>query len=203
MKRLFRTPWIARIIFSGRTWGFSSQDVVYLTFDDGPTSELTSWILEYLRQEEVHASFFCVGENARSLPHLMEDIRNDGHVIGNHTMRHDKGTKMPFRDYFQSIDEASSYTSSTLFRPPYGRMPASFTRKLKKDYKIVMWSWLSYDYDPSVSVKEILEEAENIRPGDILVMHDNAKVQERLKEILPAIIRIVKSKGLKFGLISF
>lgn len=199
---MFRTPWIARIIFSGRTWGFSSPDTVYLTFDDGPTSTLTPWILNFLKQEEIQATFFCVGENAQKFPELMEEMRSGGHGIGNHTMRHERGTVTNFTDYKKSIDEAANYTCSILFRPPYGRMPASYTRKLKKQYHIIMWTWLSYDYDHQLSVEEILQRADKIRPGDILVVHDNVKVEDRLKELLPELIRMLKEKGFRFGIIS-
>lgn len=202
MKRIFRTPWIARIVFPGRTWGFSSSDTVYLTFDDGPTASLTPWILELLRREEIKATFFCVGENARKLPEWMDAIRKEGHTVGNHTMRHEKGTSTTFKDYSTSIEEAAVHTSSSLFRPPYGRMPAHFTRKLKKQYHIVMWSWLSFDYDHQVSVQHILKHAAEIKPGDILVLHDNLKVEERLKELLPELIRKLKERGFRFGLIS-
>jgi peptidoglycan/xylan/chitin deacetylase (PgdA/CDA1 family) len=202
VKRFFRTPWIARKVFSGRTWGFSSSDAVYLTFDDGPTKALTPWILEVLAREEIKASFFCVGENARKHPELMEQMRAAGHQIGNHTMRHEKGTQTSFEAYKKSIDEAAAYTSTQLFRPPYGRMPAHFTRKLRTQYRIIMWSWLSYDYDPNVSVEQILQSAESIKAGDILVFHDNVKVEERLHVLLPALIHILKAKGLRFALIS-
>jgi hypothetical protein len=65
-----------------------------------------------------------------------------------------------------------------------------------------MWSWLSYDYDHSVSIKRILSNAKkDVQGGDILVFHDNVKSFERLKEILPQFLKIVKSKGLNFGLL--
>ena len=65
-----------------------------------------------------------------------------------------------------------------------------------------MWSWLSYDYDASVSVDTILKKAQKIKGGDILVVHDNIKSAERLKIILPELVSIIKSKGLEFDIIS-
>ena len=64
-----------------------------------------------------------------------------------------------------------------------------------------MWTWLSYDYDKSVSVETILQQAERIKAGDILVLHDNEKVTDRIKQILPAIIEVVRKKGLTFDTI--
>lgn len=198
---LYKTPLIFRWIFPRKVWGVSHSNKVYLTFDDGPTSELTAWILTELEKEEIKATFFCVGENAKNHPELMEEMRSAGHIIGNHTMRHDNGNKTSKQAYFKSIAEAEPYTSSTVFRPPYGRLPISFVNSIKRNYKIVMWSWLSYDFDYSISEETILSKAEKIKAGDILVLHDNAKVEERIKIILPKLIQLLKAKGFEFGVI--
>ncbi len=201
MARFFKTPSLFRWIFFRRVWGFSSSKKVYLTFDDGPTEKLLPWILDYLKEEKINATFFCVGNNAKVFPELMQRMKNEGHVIGNHTMRHERGTKTSKEVYLKSIKEAEQYTSSTLFRPPYGRMPIHYYGAISKRYKIIMWSWLSYDYDKRVDVSRIIKQAENIKAGDIIVFHDNLKVEERLKEILPEIVSICREKGLEFGLI--
>lgn len=196
---LFKTPFIFRWIFPRKVWGVSASKQVYLTFDDGPTVELTRWILDVLQKENVKATFFCVGENAKQHSELIVEMCSAGHAIGNHTMRHEKGSKASKQAYLDSIEEAAPYTSSTLFRPPYGRLPISFVKPIRKKYKIIMWTWLSYDYDHSVPVDKILEEAKKIKAGDILVLHDNVKVEERIKVLLPQIISIAKEKGLQFA----
>lgn len=201
--KIFRTPIYFPWFFPRRRWGFSSTSKsVYLTFDDGPTPELTHWILELLEKEKIRATFFCVGTNAKSHPELMNRMVDQGHAIGNHTMRHEKGTKVSRKEYVESINEASNYIDSKLFRPPYGRLPMIYGRSIRKNYKIVMWSWLSYDYDASVSISKILEEASRIRAGDVLVVHDNEKVMNRIKELLPQMIQIVREKELNFAIIS-
>lgn len=201
--KIFRTPIYFPWFFPWRRWGFSSASKsVYLTFDDGPTPELSNWILEFLAKEKIRATFFCVGVNAKSHPELMDRMIREGHAIGNHTMRHEKGTKISRKEYIESINEASNYIDSTLFRPPYGRLPIIYGRCIRRNYKIVMWSWLSYDYDKSVPISEILEEATRIKAGDVLVVHDNEKVTERIKELLPQMIQIIREKDLKFEIIS-
>lgn len=199
---IFKTPHVFRWIFPRKVWGVSSFNKVYLTFDDGPTENLTPWILNELEKESIKATFFCVGENAKQLPELMDDIRSRGHVIGNHTMRHEHGNKTSKQDYLKSIEEAETFTSKTLFRPPYGRLPINYIKPIRKKYKIIMWSWLSYDYDQKISEDKIIAKANKIKAGDILVLHDNAKVENRLKIILPQIIKIVKEKGLQFEVIN-
>ena len=201
--KIFRTPIYFPWFFPRRRWGFSSvSNSVYLTFDDGPTPELTNWILDYLDKENVKATFFCVGSNAKKYPELMERMVSAGHSVGNHTMRHEKGTKVSRKEYLNSIREASSHIDSELFRPPYGRLPLIYGRKIRNDYQIVMWSWLSYDYDKSIPVTRILEEASRIKNGDILVVHDNEKVKGRIKVLLPKLIQVVRDKGLQFEVIS-
>ena len=117
-------------------------------------------------------------------------------------MRHEKGTKTAREDYLKSIEEASLYIESNLFRPPYGRLPIRYARKIRKQYKVVMWSWLSYDYDATIETKTILQRAErDIKGGDIIVVHDNTNTTDRLKELLPALIKIIKNKGLEFKVI--
>ncbi len=187
-----------------RTWGFSLNDKsVYLTFDDGPTPELTDWIVDFLEKEDIKATFFCVGENIKNLPDEFNRLRTKGHQIGSHTMRHENSSKTKWPEYTKSVKECAELVGNNLFRPPYGRLNARKSSQLSKSFKIVMWSWLSYDYDHSVSINEILKSAQkDIKGGDILVLHDNEKVKDRLKEILPQLVQIIREKELKFDLIS-
>ena len=176
-----KTKKLIKKIFINQIWEIpNSEKKIYLTFDDGPTIELTRWILDELQKEKIKASFFCVGENAKNHPELMDEIRAAGHVIGNHTMRHENGSKTSKQAYLDSIEEAEPYTSSTLFRPPYGRMQISFVRPIRKKYKIIMWSWLSYDYDHSISVDNILIEAEKIKAGIELDFPTSFIIKERV-----------------------
>ncbi|MDC3253168.1 polysaccharide deacetylase family protein [Crocinitomicaceae bacterium] len=198
MFRTFRTPRFFKWIFHRRTWGFSDDNVVYLTFDDGPTPELTPWILELLAAEKVKATFFCVGTNVKKHPELLQKIEAGGHALGNHTMRHEKGTKTSKKDYLASIEEANLVIKSNLFRPPYGRLPISYSKEIAQKHNIFMWTWLSYDYDNRVPVSAIMKQARKIKSGDILVLHDNFKTEQRLKEVLPQLIRLVQEKGYAF-----
>ena len=200
--KLFRTPRFFRWIFPKRTWGFSwNEKCVFLTFDDGPDPDLTSWILDYLHKEEIKATFFCVGANVERHPHIYQRILNDGHRVGNHTFDHSNAFKVTRDQFVGSVEKASSVISSDLFRPPYGRMPVSYD-KLFSDQKIIMWTWLSYDFDRSVPIERIVRNAEkNIGPGDILVLHDNPKTEDRLRELLPELVNVIRSKGLSFEVI--
>lgn len=203
--KIFKTPRFFQWIFPKRTWVFSrSINTVYLTFDDGPNPEITPWILDYLKEVNIKATFFCVGSNVVRYSELFDRIISEGHTVGNHTMNHDKGTNVSFGTYKKSITETNLLINSPLFRPPYGRIKAWQSYKLSKEYKIIMWTWLSYDFDPNVSIELILEKAKKqISAGDILVLHDNDKVKERVKILLPQLIEVIREKELGFSLIKF
>jgi peptidoglycan/xylan/chitin deacetylase (PgdA/CDA1 family) len=182
-------------------WGFSCPEKkIYLTFDDGPLPEVTEWVLTFLHEEKIQATFFCLGKNVKAHPTIFEHIKAQGHAIGNHTFSHEHGLKVSKDDYLTSIEKADEVIHSNLFRPPYGRMPRSYDRTLGK-YSIVMWSWLSYDFDPNVHIEKILKSAKSIRNGDILVFHDNKKSFERLKVILPQVVQLLKDKGFSFEIV--
>ncbi|MGJ8661179.1 MAG: polysaccharide deacetylase family protein [Bacteroidota bacterium] len=201
---LFKTPRYLFWIFPKRTWGFSlSEDAVYLTFDDGPNPILTPWILDVLKAKNIKATFFCVGENIKKYPELFNRLKLEGHQIANHSMGHEKGTKTKWKAYKKSIEDTEKLVGNNLFRPPYGRITMRQSSKLAKHYKIIMWSWLSNDFDGKISIEKILMNAKNkIRSGHILLLHDNDRFEDRVKEILPKLLDIIEEKGLKFSLIS-
>ncbi len=202
MLRFFKTPYLFKILFFKRIWGFShSNNSVYLTFDDGPHPDITPWILDYLLMENIKATFFCVGDNVRKHPEIYERILSEGHAVGNHSMYHNNALKTSRTSYLSSIEEASQLIQTNLYRPPYGRLPIAWEKTILEKYKIIMWSWLSYDYDQQISVSQILKKAESIIPGDILVLHDNPKITAKQKELLPQLIDLLKEKKLTFEII--
>lgn len=194
----FRIPFFVPWIFPRRIWKMKSKNAVYLTFDDGPQEGLTDWILDFLEERNIQATFFCVGENVKNQPVLFSKILSKGHRVGNHTMKHEKGTRTHRSNYLKSVKNAGEYIESDLFRPPYGRLPLWKTTEIRKNYRIVMWSWLSYDYDNTVSIDDILANAKSIKGGDILVFHDNLKSHDRLKVLLPKVVDVITEKGLHF-----
>ncbi len=196
--KFFRVPGYISMFFRHRVWRVANDNkTVYLTFDDGPVPEATPWILELLKEKGMKATFFCVGDNVRKHPEIFKQILSEGHAVGNHTMRHEKGIVTEESSYLDSVDEASKYIESSLFRPPYGRMTGKQSRVLRKKFRIIMWTWLSYDYDQNVPTQRIIHKAEKeIRSGDIVVFHDNMKSFDRLKEILPEVLNDLEKKGL-------
>lgn len=186
-----------------RTWNFKVESKqIFLTFDDGPQPEITPWVLDFLRVEGIKATFFCVGRNIKSNPELFERILNEGHAVGNHTMDHGVFSRANEIVDLQSITDAGDLIPSKLFRPPYGKLGNKFARRISENYRIIMWTWMSYDFDESVSIQKILKQTKKIKPGDILVFHDNVKSAQRLKILLPIIILSLKKSGFEFRTIT-
>jgi peptidoglycan/xylan/chitin deacetylase (PgdA/CDA1 family) len=202
--KVFKTPRILSWIYPKRTWGFfMDKNEVYLTFDDGPHPKITPWILDHLKEQDVKATFFCVGDNILKYPEIFERIKLEGHQVGNHTMSHENSHKTNWAEYKYSVRHCKKLVENNLFRPPYGRLSAWKSNSFSKEYKIIMWSWLSYDYDRSVNIQDILLSAQNeIGGGDILVLHDNKKVKDRMVHLLPSLLQVLKEKNLKFATIS-
>lgn len=197
--RIYRSPLLLRWLFPSAIWKGDDKRAVYLTFDDGPSEDLTPWILQTLRKAEVKATFFCVGNNVKKHPELFQQIKEEGHRVGNHTMHHENGMKTEANAYLQSVDQAHSLIQSSLFRPPYGKLTLKQYFQLKKrNIQIVFWSWLSYDFDPNQASEKVKTKAQSIKGGDILVFHDNPKSAETLTESLEEVILLLNQKQLTF-----
>ena len=180
------------------TWEINGKpNAVYLTFDDGPTPDVTPWVLDMLRKHNAKATFFALGRNVDHNPEIFQQILDEGHAVGNHTYSHLKGWGASNKSYFEDIELAQRLMmGSKLFRPPYGRIKASQVTELMKTYRIIMWSVLSIDYNRRVPgdrcVKNVME---NVKPGSIIVFHDSAKARKNLYHALPIVLEMLKDKG--------
>ncbi len=183
----------------------SSANDIYLTFDDGPHPEATPFVLNQLNKFEAKATFFCVGNNVRQYPEIVNSIVACDHVLGNHTYNHLNGRKSDFRSYIKNVNscnvELNNFLSNhpiKLFRPPYGRITAKESRYLRDYYNIIMWDYLSGDFDRSLPAERCLSRAiSNIRPGSIIVFHDSKKAFRTLQEVLPSYLKVLYKKGFK------
>ncbi len=200
-----RLPGFITALFSDAVWRMDETErVVYLTFDDGPIPEVTPWVLDLLRKENIKATFFCVGENVQKYADVYQKILNEGHSVGNHTFNHWQGLKKNNQSYFRNIEKASGFIDSDLFRPPHGWLKAAQYCYLKKHFRIIMWDVISCDYDSSVDPEKVFSNIRNfVRPGSIITFHDSLKAEKNLKEALPAAISWLKEQGFRFGAIPY
>lgn len=205
-----KTNKLIKTIFPKYIWDIPNhENKVYLTFDDGPTPEITKWVLEILKEHNIKATFFCIGNNIEKHPELFLKVIEDGHSIGNHTYNHLKGWKTRTGEYVENTERCEkairSYSEnrnqeSKIFRPPYGKIKFSQSKALRKlGYKIIMWDIISVDYDKNITPEKCLENViKNTVSGSIIVFHDSVKAFENLKFALPKAIHYLKSKGFIF-----
>lgn len=211
-----KTPFVAKKLFPNYVWDIpSSKKVIYLTFDDGPTPEITNWTLDVLKQYNAKATFFCIGNNIEKHPNIFQDILKDNHAIGNHTHDHIKGWKTNTKDYLKDIQKtqavilnqipesntgARNDVSPKLFRPPYGQITPKQGKKLiALGYKIIMWDVLSFDWSKTVKQENCLNNVlTKTTSGSIIVFHDSVKASKNMQYTLPQVLEHFSKKGYVF-----
>lgn len=200
---LAKTPQWIKKLYPQRIWNMPpAKKAIYLTFDDGPHPEITSFVLDELHRYNARATFFCVGKNVVDNPLVFNRILEEGHAVGNHTYDHLDGWKTHNAVYINNILKARRYINSDLFRPPFGRISSAQQKNLLKQHnkvQIIMWSVLSGDFDiditPVQCSKNVIKNAES---GSIVVFHDSEKAQLRLRYALPEVLKYFSGKGFIF-----
>lgn len=117
---------------------------VALTFDDGPSSECTPRLLDNLKKENVKATFFLVGKNIKENEDIVIRMKNEGHLIGNHTFNHGQLTKLGFDEAVEEINTTNAWLQifQDIPRNTYVHPFGSFTDELLSEtsMSVVMWN---------------------------------------------------------------
>jgi len=202
--------WIAFNIFSIKHSLFlksicriqTKEKIIFLSFDDGPSDQFTPVILDTLKRNNIKALFFCVGQYSELYPELVRRISGEGHRIGNHSYSHD------WRFLFKPsgiIEAEISHTNvilskiigtkTNLFRPPFGITNPSFAKALKSTgLQSVGWDIRSYDTIIKDKQKLIQRITDQLRPGSIILLHDNREITS---QILNELIETIQKNGYK------
>ena len=191
---------LMRRMYRKALWNFSrNEKSLYLTFDDGPVSGLTEWVLDVLKEKGAKATFFCVGENILKHPEIFKRIKEEGHTVANHTMTHLRGFKSNVAGYMKQADECRELVGNNLFRPPYGQMKRSQYRALlEQGYRIVLWDVISYDYEGISEKRCATNVLRNTKNGSVILFHDNVKAEKNLRYSLPIFLRHFSQEGFVF-----
>lgn len=191
--------------------GDRSSTMVALTFDDGPCKGSTEALLDTLGELGVPGTFFCVGENVRMNPAILERIDAEGHVAGSHSLRHSRGAGLSLRDRGHILDAEAAMVEvlgkrPALYRPPWGWLTPWEGRRLTQlGYTVVGWDVYTLDWqipepDPVTVAETALADTE---PGSIYCFHDafplvesweKTVTVETMKRLVPAVLE----RGLEF-----
>ena len=189
----------------------TSQKVVALTFDDGPTVEGTTEVLSILKENDIKASFFLIGADIEKNPESAKQIIAAGHEVGNHSYTHERMFfKTPsfiereIEDTDKLIREAG-YEGTIHFRAPYGKkfllLPYYLSKRNKKN---IMWdvepnSFPEIDKDANKIVEYTLK---NSKPGSIILLHVMYTGREESMKAIGGIIKSLKEQGYEFKTVS-
>jgi len=179
---------------------------VALTFDDSPHPLYETLLLDTLARARVHATFFCIGRNARVYPYLISDIVEGGHELGNHTYHHIRLPGLPRREVEKELSLATTVLSGIsgrpvrLFRPPGGDYSRE-TLQVARAQGLTTTFWTDDPGDFNNPGEGIIEDRlrEQLRPGGIVLLHDN--VQETI-DILPAFLELAARQGFRLTTVS-
>jgi chitin deacetylase len=189
------------VLVRGRLKGFTEK-VIALTFDDGPSENITPQILAALKAHQAKATFFVLGKMVRASPEQVKQIVADGHAIGIHSYSHSLSPPMP-----KAVEEMEKTRrllkeavgrETFLFRPPYGKTNGSHARlALQQKYAVLLWS--KTGADTGTTDADVVRDnvAQDPQPGDIVLMHDCGNKQHTATA-LPQILERLEKAGYSF-----
>ena len=173
---------------------------IAISFDDGPATNYTPEILQILNKEQVKATFFCIGNRIAGNENILKQIREEGHIIGNHSYSHhfwfDMFSSKKMLDDMKQMDiEMKRVTGfqPKLFRPPYGVTNPNLKKAIiNGGYTPVGWSVRTMDTVIKDEKKLLNKIIASIQPGAVFLFHDTSKTT---LQVLPEFIKEVKNRG--------
>ena len=183
---------------------------IALTFDYGPHHVYTPLILDILKEYNVHATFFLIGENAERNPDLVRRILREGHEIGNHTYLHKNLKEHTSGGIYEEIAMAEDVIlriadqKTKLLRPPgglYDKLVCETAHRL--DYDIILWTVDTLDWKHPTAEEIVSKVESSIQCGDIILCHDfiggaPSPTPEAMKKLIPDLL----AQGFEFVSVS-
>lgn len=186
----------------------TTDSVVALTFDDGPTEQLTDSLIRILESRDVRATFFVIGAEVARAPEAARALMAEGHELGNHSYTHKRMILRRPSDLRDEIERTDSLlrvagaTGPIYFRPPYSYKLVSLPYVLwRADRTTVTWD-IEPDSYPEVAatsdgiVRHILEQ---VRPGSIILLHPWYPSRATSLAAVPLVIDSLRSRGYRFA----
>lgn len=160
-----------------------------LTFDDGPDGRHTPLLLDGLKERNVKASFFLLGEKIEQYPEIVQRMQEEGHLIGNHTYHHVQLDKLNETKAREEILKTNNliYETAGIYpqymRPPFGAWKKNL--ELCVEMLPVFWTIDTLDWKVKNTEKIISTVQDKIKDGAIILMHDeyDTSVEAALKVV--------------------
>ncbi len=200
-------PRAASPLFPDLLWRIPTREKrAYLTFDDGPTATMTALLAGILESFGARASFFLVGSHAEHHPDLARSLLDGGHEIGGHTYSHPDAWRASRANLLEELERSTrlleDITGRPLrwMRPPYGHFtPAMIRWCAEHGQKVVMWDLAPGDYLERISQADVERHIQAyIRPGSVIVLHDNPRAAETTPRALERILESLTAEGWSF-----
>jgi len=182
--------------------------VVALTFDDGPTAQFTTEVLDILRQRQVKATFFVVGEALDRNPALGRQIAAAGHELGNHSYSHTRLILQPLSFIRQEIERTdqlirqAGYEGEIHFRPPNGKKLILLPYYLASTGRQTITWTVAPEAAPDQAGRIVDRVLEQVEPGSIILLHVMYESRAESRAALPGIIDGLLTKGYRFVTLS-
>ena len=178
-----------------------AENVVYLTFDDGPDPNNTVSVINTLIEYGVSATFFFTGENIARHGDVVRKAHEAGFAIGLHGYGHKSFQELTAEEIITELNESNDLLEAitderaTIMRPPYGAAGNEEIKTISDlNLKIYLWSLDTLDW-AQTDANEILRNIKDyLRPGEIILMHAFSG-QKLVPEILPSIIEFIRDEG--------
>ena len=185
----------------------TTSKTAYLTFDDGPNPTLTERIIEIMHRYDAQGTFFLLGSKAEKHPSLVRDLLDGGHQIGNHTFSHPDAWLVSSSSVIDELEhttlvlEDQSGRPVDWMRPPYGRFTRGMRRWCRdRRQRLTMWDLAPGDYLPVITQVDVERHVvEHIRPGSIVVLHDNPRCAAGTPAALESVLQRLRSDGWDFA----
>jgi peptidoglycan/xylan/chitin deacetylase (PgdA/CDA1 family) len=180
----------------------TTKNEIALTFDDGPSDNNTNRILDILQQNNIQATFFCIGNRIETSLELIKRIDAENHLIGNHSYSHHfffdlYSTEKMKAELFKTNDLVHKLIGKKMkfFRPPYGVTNPNLAKAIAElGLHSIGWNIRSMDTVVKVEQKLLSNIIPKLKPGSIVLLHDTAQITvENLQQLIDAI----HAKGFK------
>ncbi|MCM3362185.1 polysaccharide deacetylase family protein [Niallia sp. MER TA 168] len=178
-----------------------NEKKISLTFDDGPDEIVTPKIIEILQNHHVKGNFFFIGSEAEKYPQVVKNAYENGNLVLSHSYHHVDLTTLSNAEQANEINNAGLAIQTiigkepAMIRPPYGETNETLIENAKdKGYSVIIWSIDTLDWSQKDAENIIKNVTDNLRNGDIILMHSDSEKTETAKA-LPTIIKAVQKKG--------